>query len=644
MEKVDILGINFDNVTMEEAIARCDMMLNYADISHMIVTPNPEIVMKAQEDEEYKEIINNASLVIPDGIGIIKAAEMYGTPMKERVAGYDLICNLLEKYKDGSRSFYFWGGKPGIADLAIKKMQEKYPDIKILGASDGYFDDEKKQEIINNLKVLHPDILLVGIGFPKQEKLIAELMNENIFKIAIGCGGSLDVLSGTVKRAPKLFIKTHMEWFWRLIKNPSRAGRMMVLPKFMMEAKKDAKRKHMYVKKHICGLEKRLIEFLTKHMVLFAIIALSGLAVFLRIQTLEHEAWDYHQFLGPWTTEMTENGGLASLGNYPGDYTPPYMIILALLTHLPWSTLYTIKIVSIIFDFLLAIACGKLVIQATKKNSKFLFAITYGVVLFLPLVFLNSSVWGQCDNIYTLFVILSLLYMLKNKYFRSFLFLGIAFSFKLQFIFILPLYIMLYFRKKDFSILYFLLLPITLIVLSIPSLAQGMELGHLFSIYSGQVSEFSNYLTLNFPSIYSILSGRDDSPEYGTMGVILAMSVCGLLFFYCIMKKIKMTDENILNLGLLSIMLTTFFLPSMHERYLYMGEVLSVLVFIAYRKNLFVPLALQTISLFTYTNYLFKAAIENSLPILTVVYAVTIAMYAKKLADTSETESLEEST
>lgn len=243
MERIDVLGVGFDNVTMAEAVARCEEMLNGIS-PNLIVTPNPEIVMKAKEDLDYKKILNEASLVIPDGIGIIKGANILGTPLKERVAGYDLICNLLEKYKDGSKTFYFWGSKPGVAEIAKQKLEEKYPDIKILGTDDGYFDDEKKKQIIEKLSNLKPDVLLVGTGFPRQEKLIKELMPLNIFKIAIGCGGSIDVLSGTVKRAPKLFIKLHIEWSWRLIKEPSRIGRMMVLPKFLKEVKKVAKEKN----------------------------------------------------------------------------------------------------------------------------------------------------------------------------------------------------------------------------------------------------------------------------------------------------------------------------------------------------------------------------------------------------------------
>ena len=137
-KRINVLGVGFDNVTMDEAVVRCEKMLN-GETSNLIVTPNPEIVMKAKEDEDYKNILNEASLVIPDGIGIIKGAKILGTPLKERVAGYDLICNLLEKYKDGSKSFYFWGSKPQIAEIAKNKMEEKYPNIKILGVDDRLF-------------------------------------------------------------------------------------------------------------------------------------------------------------------------------------------------------------------------------------------------------------------------------------------------------------------------------------------------------------------------------------------------------------------------------------------------------------------------------------------------------------------------
>lgn len=237
MEKIKVLGVDFNNVSMKEAIKICENFLN-SDKGNLIVTPNPEIVMKAKDDEDFKNIINNAELVIPDGIGIIKAGNILGTPLKERVAGYDLICNLLEKYKDGSKTFYFWGSKPGYAEEAKINMEKKYPDIKIIGTHTGYFTENEEKDIINEIRNLKPDILLVGTGFPKQEKIIDKYKKEGFFKIGIGCGGSIDVLAGRVKRAPKLFIKLHLEWFYRLLKQPTRFKRMLVLPQFIKEVKK----------------------------------------------------------------------------------------------------------------------------------------------------------------------------------------------------------------------------------------------------------------------------------------------------------------------------------------------------------------------------------------------------------------------
>lgn len=237
MDKVSVLGVNFDNVNMQEAVDRCMEFIN-GEKGNLVVTPNPEIVMKAKEDEDFKKVINEAELVIPDGIGIIKAGNILGTPLKERVAGYDLICNLLEKGKDGSISFYFWGSKPGFAEEAKQKVEEKYPNIKVLGAHTGYFSDEEEKAIVDEIRKLKPDVLLVGVGFPKQEKIINKYKNEGFFKIGIGCGGSIDVLAGEVKRAPKIFIKMHLEWFYRLLKQPSRWKRMLVLPKFIKEVKK----------------------------------------------------------------------------------------------------------------------------------------------------------------------------------------------------------------------------------------------------------------------------------------------------------------------------------------------------------------------------------------------------------------------
>ena len=241
MDKVEVLGIYFDNVNMDEAVSRCDDMVN-GEKSNLLVTPNPEIVMKAKEDLEYKEIINTrASLVIPDGIGIIKGAEILNTPLKERVAGYDFIHKLFDYGKDNNISFYFLGARPGVAEKARDKALQMYPGLKIVGTCDGYFAKEDEEKIVKDISELKPDVLLVALGSPKQEKFINDHKDKINSKIAIGVGGCFDVLSGETKRAPKIFIKLKLEWLYRGLTDIKRLKRLKAIPLFMLKVKKHAK-------------------------------------------------------------------------------------------------------------------------------------------------------------------------------------------------------------------------------------------------------------------------------------------------------------------------------------------------------------------------------------------------------------------
>lgn len=234
MEKVNILGINFDNVTMQEAVDKCNEFMKSCNLN-MIVTPNPEIVMLASEDEVFKNIVNSSSLVVPDGIGIVKAANILKKPMKQRVAGYDLICNFFSDTNSNiEKKVYILGAKPGVAQLAKENIEKQY-NVKVVGTQDGYFKDEDVENIINEINNSQANILLAGMGMKKQEQFIYDNKEKLKVNIAIGCGGSIDVFAGTVKRAPKFWVKHNLEWLYRLIKQPSRIGRMLVLPKFLFK-------------------------------------------------------------------------------------------------------------------------------------------------------------------------------------------------------------------------------------------------------------------------------------------------------------------------------------------------------------------------------------------------------------------------
>lgn len=231
--KTHVLGVPFDVVTMEQAVAKTKAMLHDGG-QHFICTPNPEIVMEAQADKELMHVLEEADLVVPDGIGVVWASKYSEEKLTERVAGYDLTQNLMKELAGTEETFYFFGGAPGVASTAARKMAKQYPGLKIVGGHNGYFDEKEEKKIIQDIKKHAPSILLVGLGAPKQEKWIYDNLRLIGAKVAIGVGGSFDVMAGNVKRAPKLFQKLGLEWFYRLISQPTRWKRMLRLPKFVL--------------------------------------------------------------------------------------------------------------------------------------------------------------------------------------------------------------------------------------------------------------------------------------------------------------------------------------------------------------------------------------------------------------------------
>ncbi len=230
---VNILGVNITKITAADALERA-LELVKGDKTSVIYTPNPEIVMAAYEDEEFLKALNSADMCVPDGIGVVYGAKIIGNPLPERVAGFDLSCGLMERMADFGGSVFLFGSKPGVADMAADEIVRRYPGIKIAGCRNGYFKEEDEPEIIDEISKSGADLLLVCLGAPKQEKWIYKYKDRLGVKLCIGAGGSLDVLAGTVKRAPKIFIKLNLEWFYRLCKQPSRIGRFMALPKFII--------------------------------------------------------------------------------------------------------------------------------------------------------------------------------------------------------------------------------------------------------------------------------------------------------------------------------------------------------------------------------------------------------------------------
>ena len=225
MSRVNILGIEFDNYSLEEFKDRLISRLNNK-LSTMVVTANPEIVMAANKDPKFMNLITkNADLITPDGIGIVLGGKMLKKPLKERVTGYDLFTWLLQVGNLRKLRVYLIGAKPEVMRITKEKIARDYLGIELVGAEDGYFKDDLKT-VAKRIEESSPDM---------------------VFAIMMGVGGSFDVFSGVVKRAPEVFQKTHLEWFYRLITNPTRFKRMLALPEFVVEvekSKKENKRKN----------------------------------------------------------------------------------------------------------------------------------------------------------------------------------------------------------------------------------------------------------------------------------------------------------------------------------------------------------------------------------------------------------------
>jgi len=239
-DTVDIVGVNIHNITFQEAEIKCKEFLQQ-DKLKMIFTPNSELLVDAVKDPSFTDVLNSGDLVIPDGIGVVIASRFYGTPIKEKVAGCELMNSLLEIAYTQEKSIYFLGGKDGVAEEAVQKLNEKYPGINIVGFHHGYFDEDEEKEIIQEIIDKKPDILFVAMGAPKQEKWIYKHRDVPGVKIAMGVGGSLDILAGRAKRAPEFYQKAGLEWLYRSLKEPKRFFRMLKLPKFILLAYYDAK-------------------------------------------------------------------------------------------------------------------------------------------------------------------------------------------------------------------------------------------------------------------------------------------------------------------------------------------------------------------------------------------------------------------
>ncbi|MBT2661575.1 WecB/TagA/CpsF family glycosyltransferase [Bacillus sp. ISL-45] len=232
MKKENYLGVDVSPYNYEEIIADLRERMK-AGLQSTIIAVNPEKVMAAEKNEELRQLINSSTYQIPDGVGILLASKMKGGKISSRVTGVDMMDRLIRFAAEENHKVFLYGAKEEVVTSAKQKLEEKYPALVISGYENGYEKDNDK--IINKINASEAELLFVAMGSPKQELWIRENMGKLNVKVFQGVGGSFDVFSGKVQRAPLFFRKLGIEWLYRLLKEPKRFKRQLALPRFLVK-------------------------------------------------------------------------------------------------------------------------------------------------------------------------------------------------------------------------------------------------------------------------------------------------------------------------------------------------------------------------------------------------------------------------
>lgn len=234
--RIALRGIPLDALTKEEAAQRMEQLLK-TDGCSVVVTPNCEMLYAAEKNAELRSALKNADLAVPDGIGVVKAASMCGTPLKERLAGIDVCTDTLKICAENGTPVFFLGGKPGIAERAAKNMEARILGLKTAGTADGYFGAQEEASVVRRIAESGAGFAVVGLGSPKQELFMHKNAASLGVKVCMGVGGSLDVWAGEVKRAPERLTRAGLEWLYRLVQQPARIKRVIKIPAYLFLVK-----------------------------------------------------------------------------------------------------------------------------------------------------------------------------------------------------------------------------------------------------------------------------------------------------------------------------------------------------------------------------------------------------------------------
>lgn len=361
---------------------------------------------------------------------------------------------------------------------------------------------------------------------------------------------------------------------------------------------------------NISKVEERIIGFVKERSIAIVYIVISILAIFVRIKMIPYCTEDLGM-LKVWFA-FEESGArkqvLADIIGYP----PGFQLLQVIASFLPISKVAQLKFFSIIFDFICAIFSVKIVNKiATKKkfeNIKLLNVFTYFTIIFAPTVMINSALWGQTDSIWCGLLLIAIYFLLDEKYTMAFIFWGVSLSVKSMGLFFLPVLIILYLIKKKFSIFNFLFSILAYYIIAIPSFVCGATFRRATGMLISYSSRTTRFLVANFNNMYIIFPQEETeiSALLKIMGIVLTITLLGMLIVFLWLKEVKTDNENLLIIICWVMLIILFFLPGVHDRYMYLVDILSILLFFTMKniKILFFPIAINIFSLVTYFNYL----------------------------------------
>ena len=359
-----------------------------------------------------------------------------------------------------------------------------------------------------------------------------------------------------------------------------------------------------------------------------AVLVLLGLGIFLaialRLGLFEFESGDYRRFLSPWYDFIVGNGGFGALEYHFSNYSPLYLYFLTLATYLPLPKLYAIKLVSISFDLLLAVFV--LLTVRLKYEHRVIWMFSFFAALFAPTVFFNSALWGQSDATYTSMLVASIYFAIQRRPYLSVFFFSVALAFKLQAVFLFPVYIDLLLKRRV-PIYSFLLIPAIYMLSILPAWLAGRPLIELLMTYPAQAGLFPD-LTLNAPNLYQWLP--NDPELFERPGTVLAGLLVCLLGLVSWRSAVPLGGDIIVRLSLVSALVLPFTLPHMHERYFFAADVVSIIYAFYTPKRFLVPIIVVGASLFSYFPFLFREE-PIDLRYLALLMAVALVIAAADL-------------